>query len=56
MADHGPTGARLNPTFVGNCTFGKNPCVPDRDTFDADVAAMGTQAMLTGSRPEPITT
>ncbi|KQB98331.1 arginase [Loktanella sp. 1ANDIMAR09] len=41
MANHGYEGGRLNLPFVGICTFGKYPYVPDWDAIDADVAVMG---------------
>jgi agmatinase len=41
MTGHGYDSGRLNLPFVGICTFGKYPHVPDWDAIDADVAVMG---------------
>ena len=41
MSDNAYDQGRLNLPFVGICTFGKNPYVPDWDAIDADVAVMG---------------
>ena len=41
MTDHGYAEGRLNLPFVGICTFGKYPYVPDWDAISADAAVMG---------------
>ncbi|MEK9722091.1 MAG: arginase family protein [Rhodospirillaceae bacterium] len=41
MADHGYETGRLNPPFVGHCTFAKQPPCLDWGAIDADVAVLG---------------
>ena len=41
MSQNSYETGRLNLPFVGICTFGKYPYVPDWDAIDADVAVLG---------------
>jgi len=41
MSEHNYESGRLNLPFVGICTFGKWPYIPDWNAIDADVAVLG---------------